>query len=75
MGALPQIGKILIFSGVILVIVGLALVFGFRIPGFGRFPGDIIVEKDGFSFYFPVVTCLAISLLLTLIFALVRMIK
>ena len=75
METLPQIGKLLILGGTILVILGLALVFGVKFPGFGQFSGDIIIKKGAFSFYFPVATCLIVSLILTLLFALLRMYK
>jgi hypothetical protein len=65
------IGKILIIAGCIIVGLGLLLVFADRIPFLGKLPGDIIIKKDGFSFYFPVVTFLLISLVLTIIINLI----
>lgn len=61
-------GKTLMIFGVILFIVGLVLYFGAKIPWLGRLPGDIHVEKENFSFYFPVVTCILLSVILTVIF-------
>ena len=46
---------------------GLVLVFSQHIPFMGRLPGDIFVKKDNFSFYFPIVTFLIISIVLTII--------
>ena len=66
------LGKILVVIGAVFVIVGLMIVYGFRLPGFGKLPGDIILKKEGFSFYFPIVTCILISLILTLIVTIVR---
>ena len=65
------IGKILIIAGCIIVGLGLLFVFADRIPFLGKLPGDIIIKKEGFSFYFPVVTFLLISLVLTIIINLI----
>ena len=67
MTGLEGIGKILIIVGVIVVVVGVLLVFGGRIPFLGKLPGDIIIKREGFTFYFPIVTFLIISAVLTLI--------
>jgi formate hydrogenlyase subunit 3/multisubunit Na+/H+ antiporter MnhD subunit len=56
-----SIGKILIFVGLMLVVIGLLTILGGKLIPFGRLPGDIRVEKDNFSFYFPVVSCLLAS--------------
>ncbi len=66
------LGKTLIVLGILLVLAGLAIVLKVRIPYLGKLPGDIKIEKDGFRFYFPIVTCIIISLLLTLILTLLR---
>ncbi len=60
-------GKIIIIIGVIIVVLGLVLAFGGRIPLLGKLPGDILIKRDGFTFYFPVVTFLILSAILTLI--------
>ena len=65
------IGKILIIVGVIVVIVGVLLAFGGRIPFLGKLPGDIIIRREGFTFYFPIVTFLILSAVLTLIINLI----
>jgi Protein of unknown function (DUF2905) len=65
-------GKMLIIAGIILFLAGLVLSYAGSIPWLGRLPGDIHIKKDGFQFYFPVVTCILISLLLTAILALFR---
>lgn len=64
--------KLLIGVGVLLVIVGLIWQFGGKFLPLGRLPGDIVVEKENFSFYFPIVTCIVISIVLSLIFGVVR---
>ncbi|HVO33863.1 MAG TPA: DUF2905 domain-containing protein [Elusimicrobiota bacterium] len=63
---LRGLGKFLFNAGALLLIVGTVLMVLGRIPGLGRMPGDIVIKKDHFTFYFPVVTCLVVSLLLTL---------
>ncbi|MBC8275201.1 MAG: DUF2905 domain-containing protein [Chloroflexi bacterium] len=61
------IGKILLIVGGIIVILGLILIFSHHIPFLGKLPGDIFVKRDGFSFYFPIVTFLVLSILITII--------
>jgi hypothetical protein len=68
----PDIGRPLIVLGAVLLLLGLALTFGPRIPGLGRLPGDVVYRKGNTTFYFPIVTCIVVSLLLTLVFSLFR---
>ncbi len=72
MSPFGSIGKILIIFGICLVVFGLILVLGDKIPWIGRLPGDIIIKRDKFTFYFPLLTSIIISLLLTLLFYLFR---
>lgn len=58
--------------GGVLVLVGALLSFGGRVPWLGRLPGDIVVERENFTFYFPIVTSIVISVLLTLVMMLFR---
>jgi hypothetical protein len=58
--------RALIFAGVILVVVGIAWPWISRL-GLGRLPGDIRIETDSGGFYFPIVTCLVISVVLSLV--------
>ncbi len=61
-------GRLLIYAGIALVIAGILVTFGERLPiRFGRLPGDIVLRGKNTTFYFPVVTCIFLSLLLTLI--------
>ena len=60
-------GKTVLFIGVVLVGVGVLLMLSPKIPLLGRLPGDIHVEKDNFSFYFPITTCIIVSAILSLI--------
>jgi hypothetical protein len=62
-------GKVLLLIG--LAIAGLGLVVMLGLP-LGRLPGDIVVKRDNFSFYFPMTTSILLSLLLTLLFAFFR---
>jgi uncharacterized protein HemY len=64
-------GKILIFFGAILIFLGLIFSFAGRIPYFGKLPGDIYIKKENFTFYFPITTCILISIILSVIFYLI----
>ena len=61
------IGKILLIVGGAIVVLGLILIFSQHIPFLGKLPGDILIKKDGFTFYFPIVTFLVLSIALTII--------
>ncbi|HKQ61741.1 MAG TPA: DUF2905 domain-containing protein [Candidatus Polarisedimenticolaceae bacterium] len=67
---LREIGRILLVVGLTLAGVGLLLILGRRIPGLGRLPGDILVRRGSWTFYAPIVTCLVVSVLLTLLWRL-----
>jgi hypothetical protein len=56
-----SIAKSLIGIGFVAILIGLFIMFGGKCIPFGRLPGDIRVEKENFSFYFPVVSCLLAS--------------
>jgi len=62
-----DLGKVLFIGGLILAAVGLMLWLGIGKTWFGRLPGDIHYSRDNFSFHFPIITCLIISALLTLL--------
>jgi hypothetical protein len=64
-------GRILILIGIAIVLIGLLWPWLSRL-GLGRLPGDIVVQRQGFSFYFPIVTCLIISVVASLLFWLFR---
>ncbi len=63
--------RILVTLGIILVVVGLAWPWLTKL-GLGRLPGDIVIERDNFRFYFPITTMVLVSLVLSLIFWLFR---
>lgn len=69
---MPALGKMLVIMGVLLVLIGLAFMFADKIPYIGRFPGDIYIKRDRFSFYFPLTTSIIISIILTILFSLFR---
>lgn len=70
MNAIP---KLLIGAGAVLIAVGLLwLLFGKALP-FGRLPGDISVERGGFRFYFPLATCIVLSVVLSLVMYVIRL--
>ncbi len=51
----------------VLVLIGIILTLGIKIPFLGRLPGDILVKKSSFKFYFPITTCFLLSIVLTII--------
>ena len=61
------LGRALIFFGVILSGLGVALLVAPRIPWIGRLPGDIMIERSRFTFYFPLASCLVASVVLSVI--------
>ena len=67
-----QLGWILIAVGMVVVLVGGLLLLSGKIPFFGRLPGDIVIKREHFTFYFPIVSMLIISALISLILMLVR---
>jgi uncharacterized membrane protein len=64
---MPDVGKLLIIVGALIVVVGLALTIAPRLPFLGRLPGDIAVDRGNVHFYFPLVTCLILSVILTVV--------
>jgi uncharacterized protein YybS (DUF2232 family) len=67
-----ELGKFLVILGVIIVVIGALLWSGVGKSWLGRLPGDIHYTRGNFSFHFPIVTCLLLSLLLTFILWLFR---
>jgi hypothetical protein len=62
-------GRVLIGVGIVLVVTGIAVQLGLPI---GRLPGDIIIRRGNGTFYFPIVTCIVVSIVLSIIAALMR---
>ncbi|MEW5954069.1 MAG: DUF2905 domain-containing protein [Bacillota bacterium] len=71
MGPLFDIGKLLVLLGVLMLLAGGLLILLGKIPGIGRLPGDILVQRENFTFYFPLATMIIISILLTIVLNLV----
>ncbi|MDE2998294.1 MAG: DUF2905 domain-containing protein [Gemmatimonadota bacterium] len=71
MSEFTGIGRVLMIVGILLFSVGFALWIGDRIPLSGRLPGDIVVRREGFRLYFPIVTCIVVSIVLTLVLNLI----
>jgi heme/copper-type cytochrome/quinol oxidase subunit 2 len=66
---MSEIGKIIIFMGIIMIILGVLLLFSDKLPfNLGKLPGDISYKKENFSFYFPITTSIVVSIVLTLLF-------
>lgn len=72
MNPLSDLGKALILVGLVMAVIGVLLIVTPRIPWLGRLPGDILIKRKDFQFYFPIATCIIISILLTLLFYLFR---
>ena len=64
---LQPVGKILIISGIFVALLGLVLLFADKIPFLRRLPGDILIRKKNFTFYFPLATLIVLNLVLFLI--------
>jgi hypothetical protein len=69
---MPELGKLLVMFGGVLVLLGLLLWSGFGAGWLGRLPGDIRIERGHSAFYFPIVTCIVISIALSLLLTLFR---
>jgi len=69
MQGFETMGKMLILMGLFVLLVGLIMTFApkLKIPFLGRLPGDIRIERERFSFYFPIATCTVLSILLTIV--------
>jgi len=76
MTPIEPFGRFILLLGVILVVLGLLLTFGPSLGGFfgwiGRLPGDIRMEGPRGTFYFPIVTCLVVSVILSILLWLIR---
>ena len=62
-----DLGKSIIFIGIVLIIVGILMTMAGKIPGVGKLPGDIFIRRENFSFYFPLTTCIVLSIILSAI--------
>ena len=70
---MPNTGKLIIYGGIFIILIGLVVYFfGDKLSWLGRLPGDIRIERENFSFYFPLTTMLLISVLLSLLIRLLQ---
>jgi len=67
LGVVSDLGRMLVVAGLAIAVLGLVLLLGAKVPWLGRLPGDINVERNDWSFHFPIVTCLVVSVVLSLI--------
>lgn len=65
------LGRTLISIGILLVIIGVVLVFINKVSGLGKLPGDLLIERKNYTFYFPVTTSIIVSILLSFVFWLI----
>jgi uncharacterized protein YybS (DUF2232 family) len=72
MHPMNELGKFFVVAGLLLAVLGFVLWSGVGKSWLGRLPGDIQLTKGNFSFYFPIVTCLLLSILLTIVLWLFR---
>lgn len=68
---MESLGRLLIILGLLTAAVGVALIWGPKLPFLGRLPGDVVIRRENFVLYFPLATGLLLSLLLTLLLNLV----
>lgn len=68
---MEDFGKFLIGFGILIAIVGGILMFAGKIPGIGRLPGDIVIQRENFSCVFPIVTSIILSIVLTVVLNLI----
>jgi uncharacterized protein HemY len=67
-----DLAKTLIYLGLILVVVGVVVALAGKLPWLGHLPGDIYIQRERFTFYFPLATCILISVILTLVLYFLR---
>jgi hypothetical protein len=67
-----EMGKLVVIIGVIITLVGLVVWSGFAPKWLGRLPGDIRIEREHSGFYFPIVTCIILSILFSLLLSIFR---
>ncbi len=69
---MQEIGKLVVVLGLVLVLLGLALWSGIGAGWLGRLPGDIRIERGHSRFYFPIVTCIILSIVLSVLVSFFR---
>jgi hypothetical protein len=69
---MQSMGTFLVVAGILMVVIGLALILSDRIPFLGRLPGDIRVEKENFRLYIPIATSIVLSVVISIILWLIN---
>ncbi len=69
---LNSLGKVLMLFGVIIFLVGGLFIVGDKIPWLGKLPGDVCIKRNNFTFFFPITTCIIISLTISALLILLR---
>jgi len=69
---MAELGKMLVVLGIILTVLGVALWGLGGLPMVGQLPGDIYIRRGSFTFYFPLTTCIVLSIIITLVLMLFR---
>jgi hypothetical protein len=64
---MTEVGKVLIIAGIVIVLLGIFLTMFNKIPFIGKLPGDFLIQKEGFTFYFPLATSILLSIILTVL--------
>lgn len=72
MSEFQSIGKYLILTGIVILVVGLIISFWDKIPLLGKLPGDIKIEGKNYTFYFPLATSIILSIIISIILYLLR---
>ncbi|MBI5198035.1 MAG: DUF2905 domain-containing protein [Nitrospirae bacterium] len=62
-----DLGKFLLLVGILVAVVGVLFIWVGKLPGIGKLPGDIYIERKNFTFYFPLTTSLVISIILSIL--------
>lgn len=69
---IKDMGALIILAGVVLIVIGLAMYFSDKIPLLGKLPGDFLIKKENFTFYFPLATSIILSIVISLILYFIR---
>lgn len=69
---MPGLGKTLILAGIVILALGIAVTLIGKVPWLGKLPGDIVIKRENFTFYFPLATSIILSVILSLILWLLR---
>lgn len=65
---MQEVGKYLVIAGVVFIFIGGLFLLAGKVPFIGKLPGDILIKKENFTFYFPITTCILASIILSFIY-------